>query len=65
MTKKEYVSPIIKVELLEEDSNLMFTASYTRTTSYLEDPSEDDDDYIHINPNPIDPPGPIDDDDDY
>ena len=65
MTKKEYISPTVMVEVLEEDNNLMFTASYTRTTSYVEDPSKDDDDYIHIHPNPIDPPEPIDDDDDY
>ena len=48
-----------------EDENLMFSASYTCTTSYTEDPSVDDDDYIHIHPNPIEPTEPIDGDDDY
>ena len=42
MEKKQYVSPTIYVEQLE-----------------------DDDDYIHIHPDPIDPPTPIGDDDDY
>ena len=64
MVKKIYVSPTIQVELLEDD-DLMIGASYTQTTSYMEDPSEDDNGYINIHPDPIDPPSPIDDDDDY
>ena len=64
MVKKIYVSPAVHVELLEDD-DLMIGASYTQTTSYMEDPSEDDDDYIHIHPDPIDPPSPIGDVDDY
>jgi hypothetical protein len=64
MIKKEYISPVISIEVLE-DEELMIGASYTTTTNYGEDPSEDDNDYIHIHPDPIDPPSPIDDDGDY
>lgn len=64
MIKKKYIRPVVKLEMLEEDE-LLFKASYTTTTSYLEDPSVNDDDYIHIHPNPIEPTEPIDDDDDY
>lgn len=64
MTRKKYVSPVLTVEFIEAD-DLMLNASYTNTTSFLEDPSEDDNELIPIHPNPIDPPGPIDDGDDY
>ena len=64
MIKKEYISPVISIEVLE-DEELMIGTSYTTTTNYGEDPSEDKNDYIHIYPDPIDPPSPIDDDDDY
>ncbi len=55
---------MISVEALE-DEEVMLGTSYTITTNYTEDPSEDDDDFIHIHPDPIDPPSPIDNDDDY
>lgn len=60
--KKEYIRPLISVEVIE-DENLMISTSHTQTTSYLEDdPSVIDDDII-INPEPIDPGDmPIDDD---
>ena len=61
--KKIYISPVISVEMIEDD-NLMINASHTQTTSYLEDdPSITDDDII-IHPEPVDP-GDMDDDDDY
>lgn len=62
--KKAYIRPVISVEALE-DEEVMLGTSYTITTNYTEDPSEDDDDFIHIHPDPIDPPSPIDNDDDY
>ncbi|MBQ8059322.1 MAG: hypothetical protein IKQ47_02420 [Prevotella sp.] len=64
MNKRKYITPIIRIEEME-DEDLMFSASYTCTTSYMEDPSVDDDDYIHIHPDPIEPTEPIDGDDDY
>jgi len=52
--KKQYISPVISVEFIEDD-NLMISASHTQTTSYLEDdPSVIDNDII-INPEPLDP----------